>query len=183
MSQKTPDPQRWHHRPEHVFVPSTAYIVTAGTLHKEHLFRDRPRLRLLHDLFLELASRYGWNLQAWAVFSNHYHWIGIAPDDAKSLDKFVSHFHTKSASELNKLDGTPGRKVWFQYWDTCLTYERSYHARLHYVHCNATHHKLVPVPHLYEFCSASWFQSHADPGFRKKVESFGCEEVNVPDDF
>lgn len=125
MSDQIHDTLRWHHRPEHVFVPDTAYIVTAGTLHKEHFFRDEDRLRLLHDTLLELAKHYGWNLQAWAVFSNHYHWIGIAPEDAASLRKFVSHLHTKTASEVNKLDEKPGRKVWFQYWDTCLTYEQS----------------------------------------------------------
>jgi len=27
-----------------------------------------------------------------------------------------------------------GRTVWFQFWDTKLTYERSYLARLNYVH-------------------------------------------------
>lgn len=177
------DTRPWHHRPAHVFPPDATYMVTAGTLHKEHLFRDPHRLRQLHDQLLELASRYGWQLQAWAVFSNHYHWIGVAPVDATTLRKFVSHLHTSTAADINRQDNHPGRKVWFQYWDTCLTYETSYLARLNYVHNNAVHHKLVAVADQYEYCSARWFAAEAEPSFRRKVESFRTERLNVPDDF
>jgi len=40
-------PTDWHHAPSHVFVPNTIYMVTAGTLHKEHLFRGYEHLKLL----------------------------------------------------------------------------------------------------------------------------------------
>jgi putative transposase len=91
--------------------------------------------------------------------------------------------HTASAREINQLDGTTGRKVWFQYWDTCLTIEKSYLARLNYVHNNAVHHKLVSVAEQYEFCSARWFAANADPTFRRKVATFRYNRLNVPDDF
>ena len=139
----------WHHRPAHLFLPSATYMVTAGTLRKEHFFRDPSCLRMLQGLLLDLAEEYGWQLQAWAVFSNHYHWVGAAPADATNLKTFISHLHTASAREINQLDGTKGRKVWFQYWDTCLTIESSHLARLNYVHNNAVHHKLVPVAEQY----------------------------------
>ncbi len=176
-------PRPWHHRPAHHFLPNTSYMVTAGTLHKQRLFHDAARLRLLNDLLLEVAQHHGWQLEAWAVFSNHYHWIGVSPADATTLKKFVSALHTRSAAELNKMDNTPARKVWFQYWDTCLTFEKSYLARLNYVHNNAVHHNLVPVAEQCEFCSARWFAANADPTFRRKVASFRCDQLNVPDDF
>jgi putative transposase len=177
------DVRPWHHRPAHLFSPDTTYMVTAGTLHKEHLFHTPDRLRLLHNALLELADQYDWQLQAWAVFTNHYHWIGVSPTNAASLRRFVSHLHTRAASALNKLDATPGRKIWFEYWDTCLTFKKSYLARLNYVHENAVHHRLVPVADQYEFCSARWFAANAEPTFRKKVQSFRHDHLNVPDDF
>lgn len=173
----------WHHSPLHVFVPHTTYMVTAGTLRKEHFFRSPSRLRLLHDTLRELAAQYRWQLQAWAVFSNHYHWIGVAPEDGSTLRKFVSHLHTKTAAAINREDATIGRKVWFQYWDTCLTFENSYLPRLRYVHENAVHHGLVPVAEQYEFCSARWFAANAEPTFRRKVASYGMEKLEVPDEF
>lgn len=158
-------------------------MVTAGTLHKQRLFHDIVRLRFLYDLLLDLAEKYGWQLQAWAVFNNHYHWIGVSPADATSSKKFVGTLHTKSATEMNSLDNTPGRKVWFQYWDTCLTLEKSYLSRLNYVHNNAIHHKIVTVAEQYEFCSARWFAANTDSGLRRKVASFRYDRLNVPDDF
>lgn len=114
---------------------------------------------------------------------NHYHWIGMAPDDATNLKTFVSHLHTTSAKAVNELDQATGRKVWFQYWDTCLTMENSYLARLNYVYNNAVHHKLVPVAEQYEFCSARWFAANADLGLRRKLATFRYDRLNVPDDF
>jgi len=158
-------------------------MVTAGTLYKQHLFHDSDRLKSLQELLLGLAEKHGWQLQAWSVFSNHYHWIGVAPERATTLRTFISHLHTASARAINELDHTAGRKVWFQYWDTCLTFEKSYLARLNYVQNNAVHHYLVPVAEQYEFCSARWFEANAEPALRRKVESFRTDHLNVPDDF
>lgn len=57
----------WPHSPVHRLSEAGAYIVTAGTYHKELLFRSPERLRFLRDALLTLAKTYGWNLQAWAV--------------------------------------------------------------------------------------------------------------------
>jgi putative transposase len=46
---------------------------------------------------------------------------------------------------VNGLDQSPERQVWYNYWDTLLTYQSSYLARLNYVHQNAVKHRLVPV--------------------------------------
>ena len=75
------------------------------------------------------------------------------------------------------------RRVWFQYWDTQLTYQKSYFARLSYVHRNAVHHKLVLVPSLYPWCSASWLQRTAPRSFYKTIMTYGIERIKVPDDF
>jgi len=173
----------WHHSPLHAFEPRTTYMVTAGTYGKAHFFKGEEKCRFLHDRLLGLAERYSWNLQAWAVFSNHYHWIGVSPEDARTLKKFVAHLHTETSSFVNKLDGTPGRRVWFEYWDTCLTFENSYFPRLNYVHNNAVKHGIVELASNYPFCSAAWFEDKAEPGFVRKVKTFGCGEVKVKDEF
>lgn len=84
---------------------------------------------------------------------------------------------------MNAVDGSLNRKVWFNYWDTRLTYEKSYLARLHYVHGNAVHHGLVPVANQYAWCSASWFERVASPAAVKTIYSFPLDRVTVEDDF
>jgi len=174
---------KWHHRPMHVFVPSMAYIVTAGTLHKRHYFQGVERLRLLQEELFATAAAYNWELQAWALFSNHYHFIACAPADATTLKRMLQRLHSATARVVNRMDSTPGRQVWFQFWDTCLTHEASYYARLNYVHHNAVPHGLVPVAEQYEFCSAAWFVANADPVFYRRVSSYGYGKIKIEDDF
>jgi REP element-mobilizing transposase RayT len=224
--------------------------VTGGTLHKEHFFRRPERLRLVQSALFDVITDYGWSLQAWAIFSNHYHIIArspeicgdgadggtaqadkrgkslrervngredtnprgaenggrtddrrdeenprelAAPDETqnaqhtktkpKTIRNVIQRLHSQTSREVNRLDGVSGRQVWFQFRDTCLTYEKSYYARLNYVHHNPVKHGMAETPEQYEFCSAIWFNLHADISFRKKVESFGFDEVRIDDDY
>lgn len=177
------DKSLWHHRPAHVFLPSMFYCVTAGTLHKQHHFRGAERLNLLQEELFAAAKAYAWTLQAWAIFSNHYHFIAQAPPDAASLRPMLQRLHSSTARKVNQLDEVQGRQVWFEFWDTCLTYEAGYYARLNYVHNNAVHHGLVSVAEQYEFCSARWFVAQAGPAFYRKVCSYKHDKVKMQDDF
>ncbi|HKV40225.1 MAG TPA: hypothetical protein VJX67_13510, partial [Blastocatellia bacterium] len=124
-------------------------MVTGSTLHKEHLFLGPERLTLLENTLLSLAKQAGWQLEAWAVFTNHYHLIGQGMNGATDLKELLKRLHVNTARDLNVLDGTSGRRVWYNFWDTKLTYEQSYLARLAYVHRNPVKHGLVTVANQY----------------------------------
>lgn len=51
----------------------------------------------------------------------------------------------KTAKWINQVDAKPGRQVWHNFWETRLTYQKSYLARLKYVHQNPVKHGLVVV--------------------------------------
>lgn len=157
--------------------------MTAGTLYKQHFFHGEDRLDLLEAKLLELARQYEWHLEAWAVFSNHYHFVGHSPPKADGLKDFLRELHAETATAMNRLDGSAGRQVWFNYWETQLTYERSYFARLNYVHQNAVKHGLVPVANQYRWCSAAWFESTARPAQVSTIYSFKIDRLRVFDDF
>ena len=173
----------WPHAPVHQLGEAGAFMVTAGTYRKEHFFKGGQRLSLLHDHLLALALRYGWQLQAWTVFSNHYHFVALSPENPASLRQFIAHLHSDTARMCNEMDGVVGRQVWFQYWDTRLTFQKSYLARLNYVHQNPVRHGLVRVSTAYRWCSAGWFEQRATPAFYKTVLRFKIDRVNVVDDF
>jgi putative transposase len=174
----------WAHSPCHIFTPNTNYIVTAGTYRKERLFNTPDRLQLLQSTLFEQATRFGWELQAWAIMQNHYHFIALAPDaDTDSLKPMIQSIHSVTAKSINTTDKTPGRKVWFQYYDTCLTNEKSYFARLHYVHTNPVKHGLIDNAENYPYCSMNWFKLHAELGFYRTVLSFKCDTISIKDDF
>ena len=138
----------WPHAPTHQLSENGTYFVTAGTYLKAHYFRTSQRLDVLQRGLLTIAHDFSWELEAWAVFSNHYHLVARSPSDSKdasSLSQMLGALHTRTGGWINRLDHTPERRVWHNFWDTKLTYQKSYLARLNYVHQNAVEHGLVPV--------------------------------------
>jgi len=182
-----PEPRTpWPHAPTHQLADRGTCFVTASTYQKEHRFAGAQRLRVLHRGLLSQGEKFGWRLEAWAVFSNHYHFIAHSPADAKdasSLGTMLSMLHVKTAEWINKLDGARGREVWHNFWDTKLTHQRSYFTRLNYVHQNPVKHGLVPVACQYPWCSAAWFERTASPAKVKSIYRFKTDRVSVSDDF
>jgi putative transposase len=171
------------HNPPHYFVSNTLYIVTGSFLYNKRLLMDDNRKSLVCEILFERAAHWSWELEAWAILENHYHFIARAPENALSLGTLIRQLHSKSAVELNKLDKTMGRKVWHSYWDTCITHETSYHARLHYVHLNPVKHGLVRNAEDYPFCSYRWFLEKADDTFQDTVMNQPIDRVDIFDNF
>jgi putative transposase len=168
----------------HQLAQSSTYFVTVGTYHKEQHFRGSERLGVLYRGLLTVAHDFGWQLEAWAVFSNHYHFVAHSPtnaNDALSLSRMLGLLHEKTAKWLNRLDDTPGRQVWHNFRETRLTYEKSYLARLNYVHQNPVKHRLVPVANQYPWCSAAWFERTARPAQVKTIYGFKVDQLRIHD--
>jgi putative transposase len=173
----------WPHAPPHRSFEPGAYIVTGATLHKARLFDTPAKLALLQDVLIGVLGELGWRIQAWAVMANHYHVVAFGPSAPGTLGKAIAKVHGVSARALNRLDQVAARPVWYQSWDTALTFRRSYFARLRYVHENPVHHGLVRRAVDYPWCSAAWLERGAAPAFRTMLESFAVDRVSVQDDF
>jgi len=176
----------WPHAPTHHLGEAGIYMVTAGTYRKAHHFNTPQRLDVLQRGLLAVCRDGGWRLEAWAVFSNHYHFVAVSPqeqDDASSLTRTLGRLHSKTSSWVNRLDQAPGRKVWHNFFETKLTHEKSYFARLNYVHQNAVRHGLVRVAADYPWCSARWFEQTATKAQIATIYDFKTDRVNVLDDY
>jgi putative transposase len=95
----------------------------------------------------------------------------------------ITHLHASSARKLNELHLTPGRKIWYQYWDTRITFQSSYLARLNYVMQNPVKHKIVHKADQYKWCSASWFEKNASKAYLETVTNLNTDGAQVLDDF
>ena len=176
----------WPHAPTHELSENGTFFVTSGTYKKEHHFRGSQRLGVLTRGLLTVTQEYDWRLEAWAVFSNHYHFVAhspIAEDGAESLSQMLSSLHEKTAKWLNKIENTSERKVWHNLRETRLTYEKSYLARLNYVHQNPVKHGLTPVANLYPWCSAAWFERTATLAQVRTIYGFKTDAVRVYDEY
>ena len=173
----------WPHAPPHRLTEAGAYMITAGTYKKIHHLSDDKRLDFFLNLLLSYAKEFDWVLHAWAVLSNHYHFVASSPGHPENLKPMLSKLHTLSAREFNGQDQSPGRKVWYQYFDSHITFLPSYYARLKYVHQNPVHHGVALRAENYRWCSAGWFDQTADPAFRKTIQGFGTGRIKVLDPF
>jgi putative transposase len=171
------------HAPPHYFVPNAMYMVTGAILAKRHLLTEDRRKEFFLKTVFEKANHFGWTMEAWAVLHNHYHFVSQAPEDSKTLPKLIRQVHSITAIQLNRWDSTPGRQVWHNYWDSCITYENSYRARLHYVHTNPVKHGLANNAIGYPFCSYKWFVEHAEDNLKAQVLNQPIDNVGVFDSF
>jgi putative transposase len=167
----------WPHAPEHWLFEPGLFIVTAGTYHKLSHLNSPLWLDFFLESFFRRVSEFEWSLRGWAVMPNHYHFVAASPSDPSTLSKLVGKLHMQTAKQLNLWDDAPGRKVWFQYRDSHITFERSYLARLNYVHYNPARHGAVPLAENYRWCSAAWFAGNASAAFVKVVKSFKSDRL------
>ena len=72
----------WPHAPIHRLNSDGVFMVTGATLHKQHFFTANDHLDLLEDSLLTLSKQYLWQLEAWSVFSNHYHFVARGNGEA-----------------------------------------------------------------------------------------------------
>ena len=163
------------HNPPHFFVAGTLYMLTGAIYGKAPLMISDQRKEEWQDAFHEAAKIYGWQIVAWVVLHNHYHAIVRSPEDASNLSRFVNSYHKYTARKWNHEDGMRGRKVWWNYWDTCIRSEHDYCSRLKYVFWNAVKHGLVERPEEYDFSNYKAY-------LNSSAELTGISEVNnVPE--
>ena len=122
-------------------------------------------------------------MDAWTVLHNHYHFVAHAPENAHSLKFLIQGLHSISAKFVNATDKTPGRQVWYNYWDSCITHESSYWARLNYVHQNPVKHGLVADAGNYPFCSYRWFTESTNLEWKNKILTQPIDRFSVDDDY
>jgi putative transposase len=174
--------EQWPHAPLHWFKGPGHYILTGGTYLKEHVFRSEAELDFLQASLFEFMQFADVKLHAWCFFPNHYHAV-VQTENPSLLRESIRKLHSKTAVDINKQQRRPGRKVWFNYWDTFLDDERAYYSRVRYVTENAVHHGIVSTAAAYRWCSARWMIANSSKTYLETLRQFRSETVHVRDDF
>ena len=142
-------------------------MVTGSTLYGKPLLDSDAKLTNFYETLIERANISKWSVDAWVVMPTHYHFVARSPENALSLKALIQGVHSISAKFVNRVDRTPGRKVWYNYWDSCIQSEASYYARMRYVLMNPVKHELVQNPEDYPFSSYKYFLENSESDFRK----------------
>jgi putative transposase len=81
-------------------------------------------------------------VSAWVILPNHYHLLVRIPD-ITIYGKMNGNLHRGTATEWNREDETPGRKVWYRFSDREVRNERAFFAYFNYIHGNPVKHGWV----------------------------------------
>ena len=90
-------------------------MVRVGTSKKLAHLHSSVRLDFFLESLFAYAVEFRWDLRAWAVLENHYHFIAASPPEPGLLAKFLGRLHMQTVRQLNMWDNAPARKVWFQF--------------------------------------------------------------------
>jgi len=140
------------HNPPHLFIDGAVYFITGGILQKQHILQHDIHKQIVLDVVEKCFNHFGWQINAWIILSNHYHLMAKAKI-AKDMPTIIARVHGASATQINRHDGTPGRDVWWNYWDTCIRAEHDFNLRLNYIYWNAVKHGIVNHPEDYIWSS------------------------------
>ncbi|MBK9007546.1 MAG: transposase [Anaerolineae bacterium] len=140
------------HRPPHLYLDDAWYFVTASTVGKAHILSSDAHFNLWIKTFNALIAEFNAKLMAWVILANHYHFLFL-PQHGLDLGKFMKRLNGSTAFQLNGLDNTRGRTVWYTYWDTCIRGERDFWTRFNYIHYNPVKHGYVQQPEGWLFSS------------------------------
>lgn len=168
----------WPKTPSRKLHEKGTFAVTGETSKKAYLFDTPEKLDLVLEALFKLALEFKWQLEAWSLFSNHYH-ILISSRTPDNLDAFVEAFHTKSAEILDEIEGTKTKKVWSQYSVNRIVMQASHNAFLNFIHHNSVKHGIVKDAKTYRWCSAQWFENVNDPEYVTKIKSFGSKSFGI----
>lgn len=140
------------HRPPHLYLDEAWYFVTASTVNKSRILSSDAHLKIWADVLLSLVDEFRVKLTAWVVLSNHYHLLFL-PQVGVDLRKFMKRLHGRTSHDMNDLDQSRGRQVWYSYWDTCIRGEKDFWTRFNYIHYNPVKHGYVQNPESWAFSS------------------------------
>ncbi|OIO18275.1 MAG: hypothetical protein AUJ23_04130 [Candidatus Magasanikbacteria bacterium CG1_02_32_51] len=194
------------HRPFHIYDGHT-YFVTGRCYKGVDYFYNVERKGLFQKKLGEIVKELDIGLFSWVILNNHYHILfklngmnGVTSDSLSQdeldrlapvipkdshLVKFVTKLHSVISKLLNEMDNTPGRKIWYQYFDYCLRNEQDFWKHFNYIIKNPFKHGLVVSLHdayFYQYSSNPiWLKRFGVEGLNESFVKYPVEEVFIDD--
>jgi putative transposase len=173
--------KEYPHNPPHLFRNNTKYFITASTYKKIPYFKtDKAKEKLIDSLFKEF-SRYNWLIEDWVVLDNHYHLMNYSKDNADKLGDIMREIHkfTSIWIKKNNAQAQLAEKIWYNYWDTCISYESSYFSRINYIWFNPVKHGYVDDPINWKFGSYYLRFKDNPENIKEIVSKYPCDKLDL----
>ena len=194
------------HRPFHLYDGHT-YFLTGRCYKAVNYFYNDERKEMFQNKLGEISKELNIGIFAWVILNNHYYLIfrldktsGVTSASLSSdkqdklalvtpyqrkLVKFVTKLHSIISKMCNEMDQTPGRQIWYQYFDYCIRNKADFWKHFNYIIKNPFKHGLVKSleeAFYYKYSSNSvWFKRFGVEGVNESFIKYPVEEVFVDD--
>lgn len=139
-------------RPPHVYLDNYYYFLVSKTIGGQLFFNTFKKKQIILTCLGKSLKKFNFTCQSWVILNNHYQ-IVIKTDRGVNLQKFIAKMNSESARILNSWENCRGRKIWWNYWDACLSNKKSFWIHINYNHHNPVKHGYVDKPEEYYFSS------------------------------
>jgi putative transposase len=145
----------WH-APPHFTGGPNVYIISAACFEHKHIMATSQRRTEFKDALLDgLDAVVHADVRAWVVGPNHYHLL--IEGDLAAFAQWIGRLHNGKATQWNREDRTPGRKVWHRFSDRWIRSEGHYFSSLNYIHGNPVKHGWVKRADLWPWSSLTTY--------------------------
>ena len=171
------------HRPPHDIGRGEAIFLAGSTYGRKPHLGSECRRDAFQDLLFQSCGMYWVRLVAWVVLKEHYHLV-LTLEQPDVFSKWLHDLHSGSTAQWNDEDGMPGRKGWYQYWDTTLWSEGDVWSRINYVHRNPVKHGYVDDALNWRWSSFSILaEQWSEPAAVDRMSRFSAPRHLPRDDF
>ncbi len=179
--------KRYKHNPPHLFIPEAKYFITGSIYKKRPLLQTDKSKEVFLSYLFESCNRQGWTLEDWVVLDNHYHIMVDCNSQPKTLPNLINNVHKYSAIWINKNINTvnirSNKKVWHNYWDTCIDFESSYFARINYIWNNPVKHGYVEESQEWKFGSFYELYRNDQVNIQTILNNYPSDRIKIRDEY
>ena len=136
------------------------------------------RLDFQEKVAIRLSCADSFILYAWSILPNHYHVLVKA--DLNKIKNVLARLHNGIATQWNREDNMPGRKIWHSFSDRHIKSEAHYWATVNYIHKNPVKHGYVSDPA--EWKTTSYFNYQENIGKNKMsliLQNYPVDEMGI----
>lgn len=171
--------------PPHLYIGDKIYFVSIRTIEGKKLFDIPKKKQILMNCINAGIRKYNLKLYAFVVLDNHYHLLFLLTQKLL-LPQLLNYINGRSSFEINKIDNSKGRKVWYQYWDRCVRSEKDFWLRFNYIHNNLVKHGYVKTMEKvkdYKFSSYNlWLKKKGQEWLDSCFENYPIKDFTVEGD-
>ena len=176
--------KKYTHNPPHLFKGYSKYFITVATYRRKDILKpDIIKLKLLEEIENNF-QKYNWGIDDWVILDNHYHLMSQAPKNSQELPFIFRDIHRQTSHFIKKINKKKtGEKCFHNYWDTCITFQNSYFARLNYIFYNPVKHGYVKDAKDYKWGSYYYRYKYQKDYLLTLRKTYKWDMISVPDSF